>query len=152
LTELSASKRALLLRNALLSSWCESLSYLQLMGGRQQPENLTCEAAVGRFEQLLSKEQQLLQQLDSKDGPLGSHVTLEQLLQPDSSTIAPCTDPVAYLKYWACQTPPEETLLMDGPALAALYRSTAQSASIWLHQLSSERTESTQQMTELWLK
>jgi hypothetical protein len=155
LTELSASKRALLLRNALLSSW-ETLSYLQLMGGRQQPEDSAYKASGGRSEQLLAKEQQLLQQLDCKDGPLVTQASLEQLLQPDSSTIAPCTDPVAYLKDWACQTLSNETLSMDGPTLASLYRSIAQSASMWLHKLSTaapcERTESAKQMTELWLR
>jgi hypothetical protein len=155
LSQLSASKRALLLRNALLSSWCEALSYIQLMQGMQQPEDMAFEAARGRLEQLLEKETQLLQQLSSTDGRLGCHVSLEQLLQPDSSTIAPSTDPMKYHKDWPCQAPSEATMLMDAHALAAVYKHTVQSASFWLHQLDTAaprvREESTKKMTDIWI-
>jgi hypothetical protein len=156
LTELSASKRALLLRNALLSSWCEALSLIQLMDGIQQPEGMAFEATAGRFEQLLAKEMQLLQELNSKEGSLGSHESLEQLLQPDSRTIAASTNPMTYIRRFACQGPTEATLAMDAQGLAALYKSTAHAASIWLHQLDTtapgKLSDSAEQMTATWMK
>jgi hypothetical protein len=136
LASLSAAKRALLLRNALLSCWCEALSYIQLVQlGIQQPDDMACEVHGGRFEQLLAEEVQLLQQLSSKEGTLGPGPSLEQLLQPDSSTIAPCTNPMAYFMGLARQSPSDQTLSMDGHALAAVAQLTAQSLSMKLHQL-----------------
>lgn len=154
LTELSASKRALLLRNALLSSWCDALSYIQLVGGIQQPDGLVTDAGADRFEQLLAVEVQLLQQLTSKGGSLGSHMSLEQLLQPDSSTIAPCTDPMAYLQHFVSQTPTDRNTSMDAAGLAALMQRTVQAVSIKLHQLESvapwERAGILKQMADSW--
>lgn len=134
LASLSAAKRALLLRNALLSCWCEALSYIQLVNvGIQPPDDMTCE--VHRFEQLLAEEVQLLHQLSSKEGTLGPGPSLEQLLQPDTSTIAPCTNPMAFFMGLARQAPSDQTLSMDGHALAAVAQLTAQSLSMKLHQL-----------------
>jgi hypothetical protein len=154
LTALSASKRALLLRNALLSSWCEALSYIQMIGGIQQPDGMGCDAGEGRFVQLLATEMQLLQQLSDNGGRLGAHVSLEQLLQPDSSTIAPSTDPMAYLTYLACQAPSEQRLVMNGRDLASVYQRTAQAVAMKLHQLAiatpSQRTGLLKQMADVW--
>jgi hypothetical protein len=135
LTELSASRRALLLRHALLSCWCEALSYVQLVGGIWQPDGMACDGDGGRFEQLLTQEVQLLQQLSNKEAPLGAPVPLKQLLRPDSSTIAPSTDPMAYLTYIACQSPSQTTLSMDGQALATIYMRDVPALGMKLHQL-----------------
>jgi hypothetical protein len=128
---------------------------MQLMGGVQQPGDMAFEAAGGRYEQLMAKEMQLLQQLASTEAPLDAHVSLEQLLQPDSSTITPCTQPMAYQKLWACQTPSEATLSMDGQALAAMYKCIAHSASMKLHLLKTappgERPGMIRQLADIWM-
>jgi hypothetical protein len=126
---------------------------MQLAGGIQQPGDIAFNADAGRFEQLLATEMQLLQQLTSKGGPLGDQVSLEQLLQPDSSTIAPCTDPMAYLQHFVAQTPSEQTLSMDAQAVAALMQHTTQAVSIKLHQLDTvpwERAGLLKQMADAW--
>lgn len=131
LASLSAAKRALLLRNALLSCWCEALSYIQLVNvGIQPPDDMTCEVHGGRFEQLLAEDVQLLHQLSSKEGTLGPGPSLEQLLQPDISTIAPCTNPMAYFLGLARQPPSDQTLSMDGHALARQWRGSQRSLSV----------------------
>jgi hypothetical protein len=97
---------------------------------------------------------QLLQQLTTKGGSLGSHVSLEQLLQPDSDTIAPCTDPMAYLQHFVGQTPTEQDRTMDAAALAGVMQRTAQAVSIKLHQLESvapwERAGVLKQIADAW--
>jgi hypothetical protein len=106
------------------------------------------------LEQLLAVEVQLLQQLTSKGGSLGSHMSLEQLLQPDSSTIAPCTDPMAYLQHFVGQTPTEQQLSMDAAGLGAVMQRTVQAVSIKLHQLESvapwDRAGILKQMADSW--
>jgi hypothetical protein len=81
-------------------------------------------------------------------------VTLEQLLQPDSSTVSPCTDPMRYFTYIACQTPSEASLELNGQALAAVCMRNAQVAAMKLHQLAtatpSQRSEIVQQMAASW--
>jgi hypothetical protein len=150
---LSASKRALLLRNALLSCWCEALSYIKLVSVGQQPTDMASDAHGGRFEQLLAEEVQLLQQL-STEGTLGHNPSLEQLLQPDSNTIAPCTNPMVNVMRCAGQAPSDQTLSMDGPALAAKYQRTVQVASILLHQLNmappSQQQGLRQRLADTW--
>jgi hypothetical protein len=96
---------------------------------------MASDAHGGRFEQLLAEEVQLLQQLSSTGGTLGLNPSLEQLLQPDSNTIAPCTNPMVILMRFAGQAPSDQTLAMDGPALAAEKQHTVQAASFLLHQL-----------------
>lgn len=154
LASLSASKRALLLRNALLSCWCEALSYIQLVSVGQQPNDMASDAHGGRFEQLVGEEVQLLQQLSSTEGTLGPNPSLEQLLQPDSNTIAPCTNPMVNVMRCASQAPSDQTLCMDGPALAAEYQRTVQAASILLHQLNmappSQQQGLRQRLADTW--
>jgi hypothetical protein len=120
----------------------------------QQPGGTPHDAEAAKFEQLLVTEIQLLQQLTSKGGPLGDQTLLEQLLQPDSSTIAPCTDPMAYLQHFVGQTPTEQTLSMDGQAVAALMQHTTQTVSIKLHQLNTvppwERAGVLKQIADAW--
>jgi hypothetical protein len=152
LTALSASKRTLSLRAALLSSWCDALSYIQLADGQQQPHAMACDADAGRFEQLVAAEAALLQQLTSKEG---SRVSLEQLLEPDSSTIAPCTDPMAYLLHLARQKPSEQMRSMDAASLTSVTQTTSQVVSIKLHQLGAadpcDHPHIVAQMGDAWL-
>lgn len=120
----------------------------------RQPDGMDCDGEDGRFEQLLTEEVQLLQQLSNKDTPVGVTVSLEQLLQPDSSTIALSTDPMAYLTYITCQPPSEATLSMDGQALAAVYKRDVPALGMQLHQLAiatlRERPGLIKQMADIW--
>jgi hypothetical protein len=155
LTVLSASNWSLHLRNALLSCWCEALSHIQVAGAIQEPDCMACDADGSRLEQLLVTEVQLLRQLSTKEDSLGTHASLDQLLQPDSSTIAPCTDPMAYLRYLASHSQPQQQQLSrDGQGHAAGCRRAAQAVGLKLHQLAtatpSQRRDIEQQMADIW--
>jgi hypothetical protein len=127
---------------------------MQVTGGIQQPDSMACDADGGRLEQLLVTEVQLLQQLSTKEGPLVTNAVLEQLLQPDSSTIAPCTDPMAFLRYLAGQAQSQQRLLLDGQGFAAVCLRTSQAVGMKLHQLAaatpSQRHEIERLMAEAW--
>jgi hypothetical protein len=128
---------------------------MQLVGGIDQPGHTAYHAEAGKFEQLIETEVQLLQQLTSTGDPSGDQMpTLEQLLQPASSTIAPCTDPMAYLQHHVGQRASEEILSMDAQAMAALMQRTTEAVSIRLHQLDAvppwERGGLLQHMADAW--
>lgn len=95
---LARAKRALLLRHAMLSCWCDALSLVQLNVATMQLGAASVEHEASKFESLLQGEVQLLQKLTSAQEELGSYQpTLEELLQPDDTVIAPWQDPMQYL-------------------------------------------------------
>lgn len=122
------ARRALLLRHALLSAWCDSLSFLQLRLAA------SADIGTGQFEQLLQKEMDLLQQLTGSENiPVSQR--LEALVQPEVDTIAPCTDPMAYLHHIVSQPIDQEASTMTVEQLGAVMQKCVLSISIMLHQL-----------------
>jgi hypothetical protein len=95
---LTRAKRALLLRHAVLSCWCEALSLVQLNVATSQLGAAAVEKEASKFQSLLQVEVQLLQKLTTAKEELGNYQpTLEELLQPDDRVIAPWQDPMRYL-------------------------------------------------------
>jgi len=126
------AKRALLLRHALLSAWCDSLSFLQLRLCSHPAAS--ADIGTGQFELLLQKEVDLLQQLTgSEDVPVSQR--LEALVQPEVETIAPCTDPMAYLHHIVSQPIDQEASTMTAEQVGAVMQKCVLSISIMLHQL-----------------
>lgn len=130
------SHMCLLLRHALLLSWCDSMSVLLLGTTANQ----------GPFEEnqhlasLIQNEVDLLQQLGSKGTPSDWPTTVAGLVscQPESfetETISPVAEPMQYLHRTMQQTPLEHAADMTAEGVAGFMRSTVISSSIQLHQM-----------------
>lgn len=87
--ELAAGKRALHIRNGLLSAMCDALCFIQIkLACTYSSSQVEQEGGAAQFGELLETEVKLLQQLSTKTEPGDSHL-LAQLLQPEAGTIAP---------------------------------------------------------------
>lgn len=95
----------------------------------------SADIGTGQFELLLQKEVDLLQQLTGSEEAPVSQQKLETLVQPDVETIAPCTDPMAYLRHIVSQPIAEEASTLTAEQLGAFMQRAVQSISIRLHQL-----------------
>jgi len=147
------ARRGLLLRYALLSAWCDSLSFLQLALADGSAGTDGNDAGC-QFQLLLQKEVDLLQQLTSSGGLAEYQETLDALLQPDVQTIAPYIDPMAYLHRIVSQPRAQEAPTMTAEQLAAFVRKHVQAISIKMHLLESkapsERPAILQEIADLW--
>lgn len=129
----SRSHRCLLLRHALLLSWCDSMSVLLLGSSSGQGPF----ADNQHLAALIQKEVDLLQQLGTlSDWP----TTLAGLVQcqPEScvtDTISPIAEPMQYLHHNLQQKPLEQASCMTAEDVVKFMRSTVISSSIQLHQL-----------------
>lgn len=102
LSNLTAQRRVLIQRHAVLSCWCEAFSLLQLNlaaqenSAAQEPPTQSADAENSKFETLLQNEVQLLGQLVNNAGSCPS--TLEALYpDPTPGTIAPLANPMQLL-------------------------------------------------------
>ncbi len=145
---LQQQRRTLLLRQALLSAWCDSMTFIQLSLGMQEPEAAVEEEAP-KFSVLLKQEVQLLNKLNSSttgnllngcghsaaDGTPQAHSEpLDQLLVAEK-TISPATSPMTYLHRFVSQPAPADPYTMTAEQVAPLVRDTTQTVSIKLHLL-----------------
>jgi hypothetical protein len=126
----------LLLRHALLLSWCDSMSVLLLGSTAGQGPF----AENQHLSSLIQKEVDLLQQLGSKDTLSDWPTTVAGLVQcqPESfeaETISPVSEPMQYLHRILQQTPLERASNMSAEDVVRFMRSTVISSSIQLHQM-----------------
>lgn len=132
--QLIASRRALLLRHHLLAAMCDTMQFLQL--NLVAPTVDKEDAASIQFKQLLEREVELLQELFSAEQSAIAEQTLSALLQPDVvDTIAPCTDPMAYLHQVLSQPCPLDVSGLTAGTLGQFMQESVLSVSIKMHQL-----------------
>jgi hypothetical protein len=129
------SHRCLLLRHALLLSWCDSMSVLLLGSSSGQGPFSNQHLAA-----LIQKEVDLLQQLGSKDTLSDWPTTLAGLVQcqPQSCsthTISPVAEPMQYFHRTLQQAPLAQAACMTAEDVVKFMRSTVTSSSIQLHQM-----------------
>jgi len=147
------ARRGLLLRHALLSAWCDSLSFLQLaLADKSAGAGDT--GASCQFQLLLQKEVDLLQQLTSSGGLAEHQQMLDAELQPDVQTIAPYTDPMAYFCRIVSKPRAQEAPTMTAEQMAAFTRQHVQLISVKMHLLQAkaawERPALLQQIANVW--
>jgi hypothetical protein len=138
---LQRSRRALQLKHALAVKWCEGLDYVNQQLSTHAPQ---LQVHIGDDVQLV-----LQQVACTEEWP-----SLEQLLQPDSSTIAPTTDPLALLRHFmppTAQLQPEDATAVGH---AGLFKHTAMTLAIKLQQLQAlptgQRQPLLQDISTIW--
>jgi hypothetical protein len=105
--------QTLLLRQALLQTWCDSMALLVDIVSQQPDYSLE-----GSLEQLLGQEVDLLQQLSTPEQG-SQQPTLSALMEPELQTISSCVDPMAYLQRMVSQAPLQEASSMTEQDVAA---------------------------------
>lgn len=145
-------RRGLHLRHALLNAWCDSLSMLQLCMAQQHASGDEDEA---EFKLLLHKEVQLLQQLTAGEGFQLQPAGFQGLLvEADVETIAPCTDPMLYLRQVVSKPLLEESASMSCEQYATFMHKSVLSVSIKMHQLEGlppwERPDRMKEVAAIW--
>ncbi len=158
---LQQQRRTLLLRQALLSAWCDSMTFVQLSMALQEPEAAVQEEAP-QFSVLLEQEVQLLNKLNSSttgnllngcghsaaDGIPQAHSQLLDQLLVAEKTISPATSPMTYLHRFVSQPAPADPYTMTAEQVASLVRDTTQTVSIKLHLLEGLAPGETDSMVE----
>lgn len=170
-------QRGTLLRNSLLSTWCDSLAILQVtrydadtdaaaplhashhhqQHHQQQHQQEDCTAL------LLQQELAMLQQqlATSNEGITGQHSTgstsmldASDVLHPGVATIAPPGDALAYLRHHMFQPPLPQAATVTSGDLARVLRETTLQASVLLHGMQGKPQEAcagiVKQMQQLW--
>lgn len=125
--QLRQSHRHLLLRQALLHTWCDSMALLVELVSQQPDYSLE-----GSLEQLMGQEVDLLQQLSTPE-QASQQPTLSALMEPEMQTISPCVDPMAYLQRVVSQAPLQEAFSMTEQDFAACIKGMVLSVSLKSH-------------------
>lgn len=125
------TNRDLQLRQAILADWCDMFSLIQYRMA------VHCEDVDAvQFRTLLQKEVELLQELSGNAGGVLPHPgDLAALVQPEADTVAPCTDPLAYLRDLVSRPYFEGAETMTAQEYAAFMQKVVVRVSMKLHQL-----------------
>jgi hypothetical protein len=148
------SRRGLQLRHSLAAALCEALSFMQVrLAGQGLDATLEGDADV--LERLLQQEVTLLQELNgSALEATGPQPVLQELLQQqDVQSLAPCTDPMAYLRRVMSSSLPEAAT-MTPEDVADMMGKAVVNISMQLHHLDClqpwDQPPLLQKMADIW--
>jgi len=128
--QLSSLRNALILRNALLSAWCDSMTAWLVCSAIQADRWGEDPELKAEIKRLVEQELQLLEQLRIEQGqPLDASA----LPHPQVDSISPAGDLMGYLRRIISLGPHPDATNWTGTDMAALLRETTLQASLHMH-------------------